>query len=272
MLLQSDADAVRREVCWHRRSGSDMNGQMAGGHLMIIVIKVINVILSDGVLLAVLHQKIKLELLRVCIVVVAVVCLSTGRVNEQRKMAGGGIVDIIIADVPNTEIIIFWRTAEAVAAVGHRSAKALLEGRGGSGVHLRTRDPSHRDLEFRTMLRVLLGGGPRRPATGEKGGAQDHHRDQEAERCRERNAVGPEVSHLERAPLLLGDLDVPRRQSLPQHHGFTFGAFTFALLSVYWGRGSTRCNPYRRQFRLVCRRILWPSARLPWPWRRRESC
>ena len=87
-----------------------MNGQMAGGHLLINGNKVIIVICA----LAVLHQKIKQELLCVCSVVVAVICLRNGRINVRREMAGGGIVDIIIADVINTKIIIlnFWWTAK----------------------------------------------------------------------------------------------------------------------------------------------------------------
>ena len=183
-------------------------------------------------------------------------------------------MDPIIADVDKTKIIvtIFWRTAEAVAAVGHGCARAFLEGRGGCGVRLRMRDPSHRAHKFGIMLCVLLGGGTRRPTTGEEDSAQNHHRDQEPERCGERNAVGPQMSHFERAPLLPGHLAVPRRRGLPQHQGVTLGALTFALLSVHWGRGSTTCNPCRRRLRLVCRRTLWPSARLPSPWRRREVC
>ena len=97
-----------------------MKGQMAGGHLLINGNKLIIVIcarlwamLGGGGMLAVLHQKIKPELLCVCTVVVAVICLRNGRINVHRKMAGGGIVDIIIADMINTRIIIlnFWWTA-----------------------------------------------------------------------------------------------------------------------------------------------------------------
>ena len=157
-------------------------------------------------------------------------------------------------------------------AVGHQCARALLEGRGSSGVHMRRRDPSQRDLEFKTMLRVLLGGGTRWPTTGEEDAARNHHRDDYPERCGERNAVGPQMSHLERAPLLPGHLDVPRRRGLPQHQGVTLGALTFAVLSVHWSRGTTTCNPCRRRLRLVCRRTLCPSARLPSPWRRHEAC
>ena len=78
--------------------------------------------------------------------------------------------------------------------------------------------------------------------------------------------------HLERASLLPGHLDVPCRRGLPQHQSITLDALTFAALAVHWSRGTTKCNPCRLRLRLVCYRTLWPFARLPSPWRRREAC
>ena len=85
-----------------------------GNKVIIVICARLWAMLGGGGMFAVLYQQIKPELLFVCTVVVAASCLRNGWKNVRRRMAGGGKVDTIIADVINTKIIIliFWRTAK----------------------------------------------------------------------------------------------------------------------------------------------------------------
>ena len=79
-----------------------MNGKMAGGHLVIDSMKILIVIF------------INIEPLELCVVKPGGVAAGPWRAPLKGaalgQMAGGGIIDTIIADVINTKIIIlnFW--------------------------------------------------------------------------------------------------------------------------------------------------------------------
>ena len=128
------------------------------------------------------------------------------------QMAGGKITDKIIIDRTTIKFIVyaFWWTLErgllrhagrepmqlhngtavVAAAVGHQCARALLESRASSDMHMRRRDPSRRFPELKINLRDANARALHRRASGKGSGPNEEGYDY-PERCGDCNAVAP---------------------------------------------------------------------------------